>query len=102
MSKATDKELGDLHGSLATVLADAIKDGEYLVNKEGELVLGPDGQPIKKAPSPAILSVARQYLKDNHVESTGGNKDMGALDSALEDLKNMPFSGEVPAEFRKQ
>ena len=101
MSKATDKELGDLHGSLAVVLAEAISTGEYLLNKEGELVLL-DGKPVKKAPSPAILSVARQYLKDNHVESTGGNKDMGALDSALEDLKNMPFSGEVPAEFRKQ
>lgn len=102
MSKASDKELGELHGSLALTLAEAIKNGEYMTNKEGDLVIGPDGQPLKKPPSASILSVARQYLKDNHIESTGGNKDMSALDAAVEDLKAMPFSGEVPAEFREQ
>lgn len=102
MTQASDKELGDLHGSLAKVLADAIKDGEYLLNKEGDLVLDPDGVPIRKPAPASVLSVARQFLKDNHMEAQAGNKDMSAIDQALDDMKNMPFDGEVPAEFRKQ
>jgi hypothetical protein len=102
MSKATDKELASLHGSLANVLAEQIASGEYMVNKEGELVLDPSGKPIMKPVPASVLSVARQFLKDNHMEAVGGSKDMGALDQALSDMQNMPFSGEVPAEFRKQ
>lgn len=100
MSKADDKALGSLHGGLAGVLADAIREGELVLDKEGQPI--PHKGDYLRKPAPAsVLSVARQFLKDNHIESTGGNKDMGALDQALEDMKNMPYNGEVPAEFKQ-
>ena len=100
MSKATDKELGALHGGLAGVLANAISEGELVLDKEGQPIII-DNKPLRKPASASLLSVARQFLKDNHVESALGNKDVSALDQALNDMQNMPYEGEVPAEFKQ-
>lgn len=76
-NKADEKELGSLHGALAKVLKDAIT-ADYLDPETG-----------KKAPPPAaILSVARQFLKDNKIESTG------APGSPLGDLSDLPIFDE--------
>lgn len=73
-TKADEKELGSLHGALAKVLKDAIT-AEYLDPDTG-----------KQAPPPAaILSVARQFLKDNKIESTG------VPGSPLGDLSDLPI-----------
>lgn len=64
MSKATDDAMDKLHGDLAEELSTAIK-------KRTE-----DGMPIA-----ALLSVARQFLKDNHIECGPGvaSKPLGEL-----------------------
>jgi len=46
--KATEDQMSDLHSALALVLADQLKNPEV---------------------SPAMLNVARQFLKDNGIDS---------------------------------
>lgn len=55
---ASNKELGDLHGTLAKILAEEIQ-------KEN---LDKDGNKVRNA---SVLNVARQFLKDNGIESLG-------------------------------
>jgi len=86
MSKASDKSLGELHGILAQTLAKGIIEGEDVVTKDGEVV--------RKSASPALLSVARQFLKDNHIEASAGNKDMSVLEKAMQDMAELPYEGE--------
>ena len=58
MSKASEQALSELHSQLATVLKTA------LGKTDAETGL----------PNSAILSVARQFLKDNHIETASGVK----------------------------
>jgi len=58
MSKAEEKDLGELHGTLANVLRDAITR-PYTDKDTGEVI----------PPPAAILNVARQFLKDNKIEA---------------------------------
>lgn len=93
MSKsATKSAMEALHGVLASTLSQAIKDGVVVVDKEtGE---------AHKSPAPAaILSVARQFLKDNNIDSVG-NADVTDLEQAMEEMNNLPMDGEVPPEYR--
>lgn len=79
------KELSTLHTKLALVLADAIENGEKAKDEEGNL--------ISVTPSPALLNVARQFLKDNDI------KAKVVEDSPLDKLakaatsKSLPFEG---------
>jgi hypothetical protein len=66
--KATEKELGLVHGGLAQWCIDIMK-GVPLLDKEGRAVLKEDGQPWLVPPSPAHLNVIRQFLKDNRIEA---------------------------------
>lgn len=100
MSKADDKELGSLHGALAQTLAAAIHEGELILDKEGQPIII-DGKPLRKPASASLLSVARQFLKDNRIESGLGNKDTSALQQAMDDMASLPYDGEVPAEFKQ-
>ena len=85
MSKASEKSLSELHSQLATVLKD------MLAPRAGE-----DG--LIAPPSPAILSVARQFLKDNHIES-----DSGAASGPLHGLAGLPvFDDDNVVPLRKQ
>lgn len=71
---ATNKELGDLHGHLAKILTEEIQ-------KEN---LDKDGNKVRNA---AILNVARQFLKDNGIESVGReNENIKELEKVF-----MPF-----------
>lgn len=72
MSKATEEALSALHAQLATVLKDALG------------VLDESGRPAA-----AILSVARQFLKDNHIES-----GVGAATGPLAGLAGLPVFDE--------
>ena len=100
MSKADDKELGSLHGALAHTLAAAIRDGEPAFTKDGDPVIV-DGKHVHKPVGASFLSVARQFLKDNRIESGLGNKDTSALQQAMDDMAQLPYDGEVPAEFKQ-
>ncbi|QBE66830.1 hypothetical protein [Pseudoduganella lutea] len=66
--KATEKELGEVHGGMAD-WCKLILRGVPLMDKEGNAVLQPDGQPWLVPPSPAHLNVIRQFLKDNRIEA---------------------------------
>lgn len=56
MSKASKKQLEELHAAVAKALADGIS----------QQWTDDDGKPIP--PPAAVLNVARQFLKDNHIE----------------------------------
>lgn len=62
MSKAPSKAMEQLHAALARTLADAISEGIPVKDEAtGE---------VTKAPAPAaLLSVARQFLKDNNIST---------------------------------
>jgi hypothetical protein len=68
IDKATEKELGEVHGGMADWCKVILK-GVPLTDKEGNAVLKPDGQPWLVPPSPAHLNVIRQFLKDNRIEA---------------------------------
>lgn len=55
---ASNKELGDLHGQLAKILVEEIKKENIDAN----------GNKVRNA---SVLNVARQFLKDNGIESVG-------------------------------
>ena len=86
MSKATEKALGDLHATLATVFK------QFLEMKYTD----DEGNPIP--PPPHVLSQARQFLKDNHIES-----GVGAQAGPLAGLAGLPvFEDENVVPIRKE
>lgn len=76
MSKATQKALSDLHGEFARKLKDILGKG-----KDGEEAIGA-----------SHLNVIRQFLKDNHIDSTVDNPDLQALNEATR--ASLPFTPE--------
>jgi hypothetical protein len=58
VKKAEEQQLGELHGTLANVLKDAITR-PYADKDTGESI----------PPPAALLNVARQFLKDNKIEA---------------------------------
>lgn len=63
MSKASEKELSDLHGELAKYLKHKLQNGEVTAADLGQI---------------------RQFLKDNRIEATiDQNPDMGSIVEAL-------------------
>jgi len=87
MSKASEQALDALHGALANELSTRIKEGEKkieLVDCDGHVQEHEVTLPV----GANILSVARQFLKDNHVEA-------GAQSQAIADLvDSLPFDEE--------
>ena len=59
MGRATEKEVGDLHGLMVGVFHKILTDGEQTVTKDGEIV-----HSIAK---PATLGVIRQFLSDSGI-----------------------------------
>jgi hypothetical protein len=85
MNKADEKALGSLHGKLAEVLKDAIEQ-DYIDPDTG----------MKIPPPAAILNVARQFLKDNKIES------IAAEGSPLAGLADLPvFEDDTIIPIRK-
>lgn len=82
MSKASEDALGDLHAQLARVLESALQKVD----------------PETGLPAANILNVARQFLKDNHIEvGPGANK------GALQGLAGLPvFEDENVVPIRKE
>ena len=87
--KATEAALASLHSALADELADRIKNGESkidLVDCEGTVV-----EHVTKIPAGAsTLSVARQFLKDNHIEA--GIRDSQPMADLVDSL---PFDDDT-------
>ena len=80
MSKASSKTLEDLHSALADVLTKALKT--------------PEGG---EAPSAPVMSVARQFLKDNGVEALPvPGSSLGNLVQALPEFDDEETSDDLP------
>lgn len=79
---ATSKKLSDLHDRLAEVLLDAVEGAE-----------DENGNPVP--PTAGMLSVARQFLKDNHITADlDKNKNLRSLEAALNDLPSFDADDE--------
>lgn len=85
MSKASEAALADLHAQLALTLKNAIENP------------GTDDSGDKLPVNSAILSVARQFLKDNFITS-----DAGAKSGPLSGLAGLPvFEDDNVVSIRK-
>lgn len=73
ITKADEEELGTLHGTLAKILRESLE--QTYLSDAGE----------RLPPPAAILSVARQFLKDNKIEG------LSVKGSALHDLADLPI-----------
>ena len=75
----SEEELNELHGQLGRTLKNIILGGEVVIDKQGN--------PVSLTPSPALLNVARQFLKDNNVQAKADkNPYLGEL------LDDLPFT----------
>lgn len=75
MSKATEEDLGALHGVLARGLTEVLKEGVAVVDKEGD---------IHKTPaSAAYFMAAITFVKNNNITADPSTNE------ALSDLKSM-------------
>ena len=79
MAKAELTALESLHELMATVMKEQLD-----ASRTSE-----DG------PAPAMLSVIRQFLKDNHVEANGAQSDTSEMAKALEAMNDLPYDGEA-------
>lgn len=60
MDKATEKELGSLHGVVAKTLKDQLE--------AKATIIGEDGEPVEMSmATPQVLAQAIKFLKDNNV-----------------------------------
>ena len=80
MSKnASQKELGSLHGRLASLFKEILENGEVVVDKQ-------TGEAVKVTPGASTLNTIRQFLKDNGISSVKEH------DPAMEQLAQaLPF-----------
>ena len=91
MARATEKELSELHSALCKAIRRRMDEGETVVTKAGDIV--------KVDASPALLNVARQFLRDNKIEQnavthpeTGEATPIGELLDDVDDWE-LPFDG---------
>lgn len=91
--RATKEELAVIHGAFATWCVETLKGVPLVV--DGVPVME-DGRIVRVPPSPALMSVIRQYLKDNKIEA-GNKKLMGLGD--LSDLPTFDDSDTPPTHY---
>lgn len=82
MSKATEKQLAELHAALATILKEAIQPEDVLE----------DGKVVGRRFNAAALNATRQFLKDNNITSTLDSKPMRDLVDDLPSFEGQPGS----------
>jgi len=86
---ATQKELNNLHATLAKELTDLIKNGETVYRGDKK---------VKVRASAAVLNVARGFLKDNNVECDSGvpTAEIGTLSGAVADWQAADEADDAP------
>lgn len=89
MTKATELDLGEIHGSMAT-WCKLVLQGVPLLDSDGNAVLKPDGQPWLVPPSSAHLNVIRQFLKDNKIDNPATPKEIEDVVPGLPDFSGEP------------
>lgn len=98
--KATKDAMNALHQLLANELAAQINHKHVKKDKEGNPVVDEDGTFVLEATPASILSVARQFLKDNQIELGKGEADQSAIARAMKEMSDLPMDNEVPREYR--
>lgn len=68
----TPDDMKELHGQLAREMRNQLMSGPTVLDKEG--------QPVRVSPTPALLNVVRQFLRDNHVSADGKNPNSEVAD----------------------
>ena len=83
VANATEGDMKELHGELSRQLRNMLISGQVVMDDKG--------MPVVLSPTPAVLNVVRQFLKDNNVtcKPTKTN-DLGDLTDEL------PFHEEGP------
>lgn len=82
MSKASAKKLSDLHGALADSMAEVLREGVTVVDREGEVQ--------KVTPGAAYFAAIAKFLKDNNVENLAVGEQMEIAAKAT--FQNLPFT----------
>ena len=91
---ASEQELRSLHGEMATMFTDMVRNGVKKVTEKGGVVT--------VHPNAGMLGVIRAFLKDNGIVATKANQNLSDLMKAIEDMDNMPFDGTVPEEYQNK
>jgi hypothetical protein len=78
MSKSTEDELSSLHGAIAQVLIDQIKETIVITEEDG-------AEKEIYTVTPATLGVAIKFLKDNDITaSIADDENLGELEEMLQ------------------
>ena len=86
MAKATTEAMEALHAMLAKVMKKQLTD---MQTEEG-------GVPA------SMMAAVSKFLKDNHIEVTvEGAQGLEGLKKSYNQLKDLPYDGEVPAEYKQ-
>jgi hypothetical protein len=81
--------LQKLHSDLAKELSKMVRGGQVVMDEKG--------MPVVISPTPAVLNVVRQFLKDNNIQAhLDNNEDLQDLESAL------PFHDEPQHEHKQK
>lgn len=85
MSKATEHQLGDLHGILANHFTDILVNGVPMRERDKD-----SGEVIewRRPVTAAELNTIRQFLKDNAIEATADSKVMQGLVASLPEFND--------------
>lgn len=79
MSKASEADLADLHGTIARTLADVIAEGSTVVVGRGD-----DATVEKVTASAAYIMAGIAFLKNNNITAdAGSNEELDALQRAV-------------------
>jgi hypothetical protein len=74
--EASLSDLQELHGTLARQLLKMVTAGQVVINE--------DGLPVVISPTPAVMNVVRQFLKDNNIQAKlDNNEDLQELKDVL-------------------
>ena len=69
-------DMQELHGVLSRQLLKMVTGGQVVMDDKG--------MPVVISPTPAVLNVVRQFLKDNNIQAQIGNsEDLTDLEHAL-------------------
>jgi len=78
---ASENDMRELHGELSHQLLKMVKGGQVVMDEKG--------LPVVISPTPAVLNVVRQFLKDNNVHARpASTNDLGEL------VEHLPFEEE--------
>lgn len=101
-NKATDKQLGELHGRLAKAMLkalDASDEAGFLLDEHGPELPAPVYAYLEKqaGASPALLTAITKFLKDNEITcAIEDSEEMTDLEQRLSDKRRRRVGNVIP------